>query len=1142
MEKKCLFNKDRQFYALLYFIRIMKLTTFFLLVTFIGVHAGVYSQVTRLDLKVQSVPVKEVLSRIEDQSDFFFMYNNRKVDVERKVDLEFSQANIDAILKALFEGTNTKFLIQDRQIVLYNMDDGEYRIAGIMEGNQQQKVVSGKVTDTSGSPLPGVTVAVKGKTQGTITDVNGNYSISNVQPDAILVFSFVGMRTQEIAVSGKTEINITLSEETIGIEEVVAIGYGVEKKKNVIGSVTAISNKELTAAPVSRVSNALAGRLPGAIVQQRKGEPGYDEATILIRGKATLGSTAPLIVIDGIPGRDLNSIDPTDIESLTVLKDASAGIYGARSANGVILVTTKRGTGEAAPSFKYEFYQGFSSPTILPEMADAATYAQMIREMQSYRGIAESNMTFSLEDIEKYKSGEYPWTHPNTDWFDSALRKYTDLRHHNFSVTGGSRNFKYYTSFGKQYDDGIYKNSGTSYNRYNLRASFDVTINKYLSFNIDINGIQENRMSPTRSSRTIFMSLLKGRPTDTAIYPNGYIAPSIPDGTDTGITGTLAAGYDDNKRYNIQNMLGATLKIPGIDGLTLSGYYAYDMFFVVDKTFKKPWTNYNFNKSAYLAAGNTGKEDGSAFLMAAQMTYPEPRLTDSYTDSKSATTNLKLNYDKVINKVHNINAFVAYENFDYLSKGISAFRRYFASEALPYLFAGSTTDQTIGSSVDVDARENYFGRLSYNYDEKYLFQFSFRRDGSVRFSEKSGRWGNFPSILAGWRISNENFWKNNIPFIDYFKIRASWGQMGNDAVAAFQYLSTYAFNTGMIFGSSKTYFAGITQNSTPNPIITWEVANVFNAGFESISLNNKLKLDFDYFYQRRNNILIKRNASVPGYTGVSLPDENFGIVDNKGFEIVLGYSDKIGYWSFGVNGNFAFARNSVVEFDEPARNVEWQVQTGHPMGCALLYKSKGIFRDAAHVESLPHVSGARPGDIIIEDYSKDGIINNDDRVLYDKTVDPEITYGMTLSLTYKNWNLNALVQGVGNCMRDMALQLQGSEGNYFMYDSKDRWTPDNTDATKPRAWERTEEYWRSNYTTDFYYHNCAYARLKNLQITYTIPKNIQKAVWMKNAEIYASGQNLFLIYSGNKIMDPELGDSYNYPLMKVYSIGVNITF
>ncbi|MDX9882502.1 MAG: TonB-dependent receptor [Prolixibacteraceae bacterium] len=1117
--------------------RIMRITFILVCCMVFYASASSYSQNTKLSLNTKNSTIVELIRDIESQSKFIFLYQAEDLNLSKRINADFKDATIQEILDVAFKGEGISYEIFDRQILLSK--EGASAPGNAM---QQARNVSGAVTDKTGQPIPGVSVIVKGTTNGTITDADGKYTLSNVPPNGVLQFSFVGMKTQEVAVANKATINVVMEEETIGIEEVVAIGYGVEKKKNVIGAVTTISNKELTSAPVSMVSNALAGRLPGAIVQQRSGEPGNDNASILIRGEATLGSTKPLIIVDGIPDRDLNSIDPADIESITVLKDASAAIYGARSANGVILVTTKRGTEETTPTFKYEFYQGFSAPTILPKMADATTYAQMYREMQTYKNISENNMAFSLEDIEKYKSGEYTWTHPNTNWFDAMLKKYSEIRHHNFSITGGTKNIKYYTSFGKQYDNGIFKDSGLKYNRYNLRASLDIKINEYLSFNLDINGIQENRLSGTRSAQKVFQSLVKGRPTDPAIFPNGYIAPSIPQGSDTGITGTLAAGYDDNKTYQSQNTLGATLKIPWIEGLAVSGYYAYDMYFEVDKIFQKPWTNYNLNKSAYYAAGNTGKEDGTAFLIPQKMSYSEPQLRDSYSDSKSATANIKIDYEKTIKGKHNVKAFVAYETFDYIDKGINAFRKHFVSDALPYLFAGSTTDQTIGSSVSIDARENYFGRLSYSYDERYLFQFSFRRDGSIKFSKESGRWGNFPSLLAGWRISSEDFWKNNIKFIDYFKIRASWGQMGNDAVPAFQYLSTYGFTTGMVLGSNKSYNAGLIQNSVPNPLITWEVANIFNIGVETKLLKNKLGLNFDYFYQRRNNILVARNASVPDFTGLSLPDENYGIVDNQGLEAELIFTDKIGDFSFAANANLAFARNKVIEFDEPKKNVPWQVQTGHPMGSKLLYIYDGIFRDEEQIAFLPHVSGTRPGDIIIRDYNNDKIINNDDRILFDKTVNPEITYGISFSIGYKNWLFSGLVQGVGYCMRDMYLQLQGSEGNYFMYDAIDRWTPDNIDASKPRAWEREEPYWRVNYKSDYTFHNGAYARMKNLQLSYTIPNRISKAILVKNAELYISGQNLFLIYSGNKIMDPELGNSYNYPLMKVYSVGVKVSF
>jgi len=1002
--------------------------------------------------------------------------------------------------------------------------------------------ITGTVTDKDGNPIAGANVLVTGTTQGVMTNIDGKYSIDIPRGSKTLTFSFIGMESQEINIGTLTQIDVTMIESPIGLSEVVVIGYGVQKKVNVIGSVTTVSSKEIITSPVSGVTNTLAGRLPGVIVQQGSGQPGFDEATIMIRGSSTLGNSTPLVVVDGVPGRNLNSIEPGDIESITVLKDASAAIYGAQAANGVILITTKRGTESTKPIFNYEFYRGVTTPTMLPEMADAATYAQMIREMQSYKNIAESNMSYSLADIEKYKSGEYPWTHPNTNWLDSALKKYTGSGHNTFSVNGGTKNVKYYSSLGTQSDDVIYKNSASSYKRYTLRANVDIKINEYLSVGIDLSGSQENRLTPIVSQTTIYQSLLRGRPTETAIWPNGYIAPALPDGTSTGITGTLNPGSVDDKRYQSQNRLSASFKVPKIEGLTLSGYYVYDVSFRAVNDFRKPWINYNLNKNAYLAAGNTGKEDGSDYLIGVKVTVPEPRLTDSYGDSKTQIINLKANYDKTINGIHNISTFIAFESSEYMDKGISAFRRYFISDQLPYLFAGSVTDQTMGSSVNIDARVNYFGRLNYNYSEKYLFEFSFRRDGSLRFSKETGRWGNFPSILVGWRISNENFWQDHVPFINYLKLRASWGQMGNDRVNAFQYLSSYGFGTGTVFGTNKLYTSALYRSGTPNPLITWEVANVFNIGFESRFLNNKMKFDAEYFYQRRSNILVKRNASVPVFTGISLPDENFGIVDNKGFEAVLGYTDKIGDLSFSVNGNLAYAKNSIVEFDEPAKSISWQVLTGHPIGSILLYKAKGIFNDEADVLSYPHFSNAKPGDIIIEDVSGDEIINSDDRVIFEKTANPKITYGITLGLTYKNWNLTALVQGVGDCMRDMYLAISGSGGNYFAYDADGRWTPDNIYANKPRAWEREEYYWRTNYKTDYTYKNAAYARLKNLQLSYTIPQKIQKVILLQGAELYFSGQNILLLYTGNKIMDPELGSIDNYPLMKVFSIGARLAF
>ena len=526
--------------------------------------------------------------------------------------------------------------------------------------------ITGQITDQqTGKPVPGVSISVKGGSAGISTGYDGRFAI-NAPAKGVLVISSVGYIAIEIPVNNRSVINNTISTDNTALNEVVVVGYGKEKKVNVIGSIATMSSKEITSSPVSSVSNALAGRLPGVIVQQRSGEPGSDAASILIRGISTLGNSGPLVVIDGIPGRDvntnqlsndygtqtidgsagrdLNSINPEDIESISVLKDASAAIYGARAANGVILVTTKRGKTDAPPTFNYSFYTGWLSPTAVPKMADAATYAQMLREMETYKGVAPSNMTFTPEDVEKFRSGKFPWTHPNTNWFDASLRKSSLTQHHNFSVNGGSKTVNYFVSFGTQYADGLYKTADAKkFNRYNLRANVDVQVNKYLNVGIDVDGSQENRLGPSLDAQTVFNVINQNKPTTFAAYPNGSAG--------TGAFGasyqpvlrtTLDGGFDDDKRYRANNKINATLKIPGIEGATISSYYAYDVFFGKRKYFDHPVTGYDLDKGAYLAAGNKGSEDGTAFLVPATDGY-DPQLTDFYNNTTAKTFNIKLN-------------------------------------------------------------------------------------------------------------------------------------------------------------------------------------------------------------------------------------------------------------------------------------------------------------------------------------------------------------------------------------------------------------------------------------------------------------------------------------------------------------------
>jgi TonB-linked SusC/RagA family outer membrane protein len=1101
-----------------------------------------------ISLDMKNSRFKNVLSVIEEQAKVHFIYNSEAIDVNKTISISAQNRKLDLVLQELFQPLSVNYQARDNRILLKLQLPKSHQQNNTSQGRPDvlpvNRTISGTVTDDMNESLPGVSIVIKGTQNGVISDEKGNFTIISQTDNPVLVFSFVGYLSQEIAVGNESILNVRLQSDEKALEEVVVVGYGTEKKVNVVGSIATVSSKELTSSPVPNISNAMAGRMPGVMVQQRSGEPGGNAANILIRGKSTLGNNAPLVVVDGIQGRDLNSINMEDVASISVLKDAAAAIYGARAANGVILITTKSGNSNSGPVFNYKFYEGFQKPTQLPELASSYEYAEMIREVETYRGIAETNMTFSEEDISKLRSGQYPWTHPNTNWYKEALADRSSIRNHNFSVNGGSSSVNYYVSVGSMNEDGIYRNSGNTFGRINLKGRVDVQVNKYLNLGLDMNGSVENAKRSVKSSGNVFTSIIRNFPHKHAVFPGtDKPGPDIEYGDQPMVSASFEPGFDHEDKYRSNNILSAGLKVPGIENLKLDASYSYDKYFGKRKFFEKPFYLNDFDRAGYLAAGNTGVENGEDFIIPYRAgTVAEPRLRDTYSDNVNKSLNLRMSYQKTLGR-HNLSGFVAYENAIYSGQGIWAFRRYFNSDQLPYLFAGGDAQKDNGGSAENDSRVNFISRISYNFDEKYLLQFGFRRDGSVRFSKESGRWGNFPSILAGWRISEYDWWKNSLGVIDEFKLKASWAKMGNDLVPAFQYLSSYNFGSGGVYGNDGVYSPALYLSGTPNPNITWEVANITNVGFESYFFNNRLSLEMDFFRERRSNILIKRNASVPQFTGLTLPDENFGIVDNKGFEMMAGYNGRAGDFSYRLNGSFSFVRNRIVEFDEPQRSVPGQVRTGKPQGASLLYKSIGVFGDVDHVNSVPHVPGARPGDLIIADLDGDGNITPDDRYLLSRTEDPEIMYGLSGNLSYKKISLTFLIQGMENSIRNVySFVNQGTSGNYYKYDAVGRWTPTNTVADKPRAFDRVEEYWRQNYLTDYGFHKGGFARLKNVQIGYSLPEKITKALRIKHSELYVSGQNLFLIYNKNKISDPEVQNSQTYPLMSVFALGGNFSF
>lgn len=1129
--------------------RISGLSLILLMAVVMNVQASTYSESVKFDLKMKKVSLKEVFQTITDQSEFKFVYNNDVVNDNQKVTVTTEDARVEEVLDEILPKHNLEYRVIDRQVIVFPAEEKSKSTTPSVA--PQEKTIKGTVIDEDGVPLPGVSVVVKGTTVGIVTNIDGQYTLSGIPGDATtLVFSFVGMKAQEISIAGQTTIDVTLEAETIGLEEVIAVGYATQKKANIVGSVSSVSGEKIESIPSADISNAISGRMPGTIIRQESGEPGQNEARIMVRGRSSLGDpddysndvalSAPLIVVDGVPGRELIEIDPNDIESISILKDASAAIYGAQAANGVILVTTKTGqTGK--PTMNYQFYQGFMQPTILPEALNAGDYATMLSEYQDAEGKAR---TYSDEDIALYYSGRDPWGHPNSDWMGDLVKDWTTTSKHNFSISGGTTNgMNYFVSLGYKNEEAIYEQESTNYQQYNIRAKLNLPINDWLTTNIDYAGFLNKKKYPTKGAGSIYGQATRLLPTQWSFWPNGKPGPDVEYGDNPVVTSTFEGGYDDQSTYRNQFTFRATIAPPMIEGLKISGQYTYDIDNFYQKRFRKPWT-------LYFPNWETATRDSEGFVTDMELTpktrgYSSPELQENYERNIRKMGMISANYEKSFGD-HSISLFGAYEQLEDDMNRFGAFRKYYISDVVQTIDAGADAEKDNNGAMEIYARKSWIGRANYNYKGKYLAEVVFRRDGSLKFP-KDNRWGNFPGFLLGWRASEENFWQDNLSFINYFKLRGSYGKMGMDPGAAFQYQNKYQLSTGMTLGSGKVVETVVQQAGVANPFITWEKQTTYNLGFDSQFFNNKFFLNTEFFLNKRSDILAPRNASVPGFTGLALPDENIAEVDNKGFEIEAGYRKEFNkdlMLNFG--GNFSFNRNEVVFMDEPERAVPWQQRTGHPYGTELLYNAIGIFKDEAHVNSLPHWSGAKPGDVIFEDVSGDGQITSDDKILLDKTDAPEIFYGINLDITYKNWNLAVLAQGQGTYYRlNIADGRRGEAGNYMQWEFDGRWTPENTDASVARAYNRADLYWsyaNGNNRSTYHYDNMAYCRLKNAVLTYTLPTDMVEKIGLSRASVYFAGNNLFLIYSAQKNFDPEIGAPLTYPALRTLALGVRVTF
>lgn len=1017
--------------------------------------------------------------------------------------------------------------------------------AGVKNVNKQDLKISGVVTDEKGETLPGVSVTLKGTSTGAITDINGKFTLNVPDASATLVFTYLGYAKQEVPVNGQTIINVKLEADSKSLNEVVVVGYGTQKKATLTGSISQVKGSELVKSPAPNLSNALAGRVSGVIVNNRSGEPGYDGSNITVRGLATTGSNNVLIVVDGVPGQigGLERIDPNDVESMSVLKDASAAIYGNRAANGVILITTKRGkTGK--PTISYSFNQGFSSPTRLPKMADAATYAQIMNEisLDSNPG-GGPNQSYSADQIQKFKDGSDPLNYPNTDWEKQTLKGTALQNQHSLSVMGGSDDVKYFVSLGTIYQDGLYKNGVTKYHQYNFRSNIDANVTKRLKVGLSLSGREEDRQFPQVGAGDVFRSVYRAKPIVAAYYPNGLPTTGI-ENNNPAVQVTDIGGVNNNPTQVFNGILRGSYAIPGIEGLSLDGFFSVDKSYNFDKNFSKPYILYSYDGNAKTYNKNIVGGNNNA-----------PTLFESQNNQALLTSNIKLNYARKFGK-HDVNAFVGYEQSKNHLEYFDATRYNYLSSQLPELSQGGSaaTDYLNSGYSSNYNRRSVISRLAYAYDEKYLFEGQFRADGSSIFP--SGKqWGYFPSASVGWRVTKENWFKDNVTFFDDLKLRASYGSLGNDNVNGFQYFDNYVLvNNGFVASvpgsGSNTIQPNVNLVKLANPNITWEVAKKLDVGINATFLHN-FTIEAIYFQQKRSDILAARNASLPGTSGIVnpygsdplVPSENIGKVNSNGFEATLGYNHASNKFNWGVSGNITYAKSKIIFIDEASGTLGYQRQTGRPIGTSLLYDAVGIFRTQQELDSYPHVSGAKVGDLKYLDYNNDGKITADDQTRTKYGNIPQITYGFTLNAAYSNFDLMVLFSGQAQ-VSQYVLPEAGSIGNFYSSWADNRFSASNPNGTYPRVTDRASNAISGGqYNNTFWLNNASFFRLKNVELGYNFNSAFLSKIKLGGLRVYASAFNLFTI-TKVKDYDPEgtSGSGQFYPQQRIINLGVNVKF
>jgi len=1104
-------------------LRIMKLTSFLILAIVISVNASVYSQSTKLSINVKNGTLIEALKQIESQSEYYFYYNNDEVKTLDGVSISVDKKEIQEVLEKLLNGTNLEYKIIDRYIALKKKNEN-----GSEPAIQQQKSITGKVVDSGGNPLPGVTVVVKGTTNGTITDIDGNYSIAKIADNSTLQFSFVGMKSKDVIIGNQKSINVTLLDETIGIEEVVAIGYGTVKKSDLAGAISQVKSADMENRTIVRAEQALQGKTAGVQVIQTSGAPGSNP-TIRVRGFSSNSSSDPLYVVDGLRTSDIGSIDPNNIESMEVLKDAaSAAIYGAQAGNGVVLITTKKGK-KGEGKISYDFQYVTNKLARIPKVMNAQEYVNYM---------TEANFITPAE-ISALWDGK-----TDTNWADVAFEN-SIMQKHNLSFMGGNDRGSYNLSLSYLDQNGIVKGDDDVYNRVTAMANADYNINSWLK--VGTNNIVERWKSKSVTENSEYGSLLASVLTMDPLTQPYFDANNLPQYMKDLVNSGKTLLKDEDGRYyglsqiyksdNVHPLLMRDRADAKNEGASVMGTIYAEM---------KPIKNLTITSKLGYRGAFTGSYHFNYIYYANDVTK-----NDNIEVGRTNGNSIYYQWENFANYIytlgkHNLTTMLGTSYSEPYSTTVSATGNAILKDDplyrdLNYLTA-TATKTVAGGYSNVGRQFSYFGRFIYNYADKYVLQGSLRRDASdLSILPIESRWGTFPALSAGYTLSNEDFFPKNTP-INTMKLRASWGQNGSTGpLGGFAYRASIGSIGSYPYSDAIAYQIGSAPSTLSNPQLKWETSEQLDFGVDIRAFNNRMTFGFDYYEKKTKDLLV--TITPPYETGVASTSVNAGNVSNKGLEFELNWSEKIRDFSYSIHGNLATLNNRVTYLDPSISRINGAsfhtqqgitvFEQGYPVWYMRGYKLLDI-NDAT-------------GDPIFQDTNKDGAITDDDKVMLGSGI-PDFTYGLTLNAAYKSFDITVFGTGsYGNDVFNCLTRIDRPRGNKLEIFYTDRWTPTNKTASKPRPNANGEDkYWISSDAVM----DGSFFKIKQIQLGYTLPKTLCKKMYMSNLRVYSSVEDAF-VFTSYPGFDPEasagsttlLGvDKGAYPNSMKVLFGINVTF